>query len=227
MFDDMKLSSNLLDTAPHFTRGSKQPLAGEAEVVIVGAGLTGCSAALALANKGAKVLVCEPDTEPFSTDLLDRLLPRRRNTVDTKNLVNYFRTTPDNRLLFGGRARFAVCIPKSDTKSGAILREALGEVFPEINDARIDYCWGGMVDMARDRLPRAGERNGIYFSMGYSGHGTQMSTYMGQLMADVMVGRPEAKPWRGFAWPAIPDPFGKPWFLPLVGAYYQLRDRLA
>jgi glycine/D-amino acid oxidase-like deaminating enzyme len=84
-----------------------------------------------------------------------------------------------------------------------------------------------MVDMTRDRLPRAGERNGVYFSMGYSGHGTQMSTYMGRIMADVMDGRTELNPWRGFDWPAIPGHFGRPWFLPLVGAYYRLRDRFA
>jgi glycine/D-amino acid oxidase-like deaminating enzyme len=164
-------------------------------------------------------------TEPLAVDLLDRLIPRRRNAVDTKNLVNYFRTTPDNRLLFGGRARFAVSNPASDQKSGAILRAALHDVFPELRDARIDYCWGGMVDMTRDRLPRAGQRNGIYYSMGYSGHGTQMSTLMGTIMAEVMDGRVELNPWKDFAWPAIPGHFGKPWFLPLVGAYYRIKDR--
>lgn len=170
---------------------------------------------------GAFIIV----TEPLPVDLLDRLLPRRRMTVNTRNLVNYFRVTPDNRLLFGGRARFAASNPKSDAKSGAILRASMIEVFPELGETRIDYCWGGMVDMTRDRLPRAGERDGVYFSMGYSGHGTQMSTYMGRIMADVMDGRPELNPWREFDWPAIPGHFGRPWFLPLVGAYYRLRDR--
>ncbi|MCK5931980.1 MAG: FAD-binding oxidoreductase [Fulvimarina manganoxydans] len=165
-------------------------------------------------------------TEPLPVETLDRLVPRRRNCVDTKNLVNYFRTTPDNRLLFGGRARFAVSNPASDQKSGAILRASLNEVFPELRDARIDYCWGGMVDMTRDRLPRAGERDGIYYSMGYSGHGTQMSTLMGTIMADVMDGQAEANPWKNFDWPAIPGHFGKPWFLPVVGAYYRIKDRL-
>lgn len=172
---------------------------------------------------GAFIIV----TEPLSTDVLDRLLPRRRMTTDTKNLVNYFRNTPDNRLLFGGRARFAVSNPKSDAKSGAILREAMVEVFPELADARVDYCWGGMVDMTRDRLPRAGERDGVYYSMGYSGHGTQMSTYMGRIMAEVMDGRAELNPWRDMDWPAIPGHIGPPWFLPLVGAYYRLIDRFA
>ena len=63
-------------------------------------------------------------TEPLPIATLDRLLPRRRMAVDTKNLVNYFRTTPDNRLLFGGRARFAISNPASDEKSGAILQAA-------------------------------------------------------------------------------------------------------
>jgi len=166
-------------------------------------------------------------TEPLPAATLDRLMPRRRMATDTKNLVNYFRTTPDNRLLFGGRARFAVSNPASDEKSGAILRAALNGVFPELRDARIDYCWGGMVDMTRDRLPRAGERNGIYYSMGYSGHGTQMSTLMGTIMAEVMDGRTDLNPWKDFDWPAIPGHFGRPWFLPLVGAYYRLKDKLA
>lgn len=164
-------------------------------------------------------------TEPLPKQTLDQLLPRRRMAVDTKNLVNYFRTTPDDRLLFGGRARFAVSDPRSDAKSGAILEAALHEVFPALKRVRIDYCWGGMVDMTRDRLPRAGERNGVYYSMGYSGHGTQMSTLMGSLMAEVMDGRTELNPWKDLAWPAIPGHVGPPWFLPLVGAYYRLKDR--
>ncbi|MFC3282311.1 NAD(P)/FAD-dependent oxidoreductase [Litchfieldella rifensis] len=170
---------------------------------------------------GAFIIV----TEPLPVEVLDRLLPTRRMTVDTKNLVNYCRVTPDNRLLYGGRARFAVSNPKSDAESGAILRKSMVEMFPELADVRIDYCWGGMVDMTRDRLPRAGERNGIFYSMGYSGHGTQMSTYMGTVMAEVMDGRTELNPWKDFDWPAIPGHFGPPWFLPIVGAYFRLKDR--
>lgn len=163
-------------------------------------------------------------TEPLPVELLDRLTPRRRNTTDTRNFVNYFRTTADNRLLFGGRARFATSNSVSDVKSGAILRKSMVRVFPELADARIDYCWGGMVDMTRDRLPRAGEHNGLYYSMGYSGHGTQISTLMGGIMADVIDGRVDLNPLRDFDWPAIPGHFGWPWFLPLVGAYYRYRD---
>lgn len=169
---------------------------------------------------GAFIIV----TEPLSVELLDRLVPRRRMNTDTKNFVNYFRVTPDNRLLFGGRARFATSNPASDMKSGVILQKSLIDIFPELSGTRIDYCWGGMVDMTRDRLPRAGERDGLFYSMGYSGHGTHMSTYMGAIMAEVLNGRADLNPWRDFTWPAIPGHFGKPWFLPLVGAYYRFQD---
>ncbi|MFZ2994800.1 NAD(P)/FAD-dependent oxidoreductase [Sphingobium sp.] len=165
-------------------------------------------------------------TEPLSPARLDSLLPRRRNATDTRNFVSYFRVTPDNRLLFGGRARFAQSNARSDVKSGAILQRSMLDIFPSLSDARIDYCWGGMVDMTADRLPRAGEHDGLFYSMGYSGHGTQMSTYMGQIMAQVMDGNMAANPWRDFHWPAIPGHFGPTWFLPFVGAYYKLQDIL-
>ncbi|MEO8721969.1 MAG: FAD-binding oxidoreductase [Sphingobium sp.] len=164
-------------------------------------------------------------TEPLSVEQLNRLTPRRRNTVDTRNFVNYFRTTPDNRILFGGRARFSGRTDAaSDAKSGVLLRQSMLDVFPGLANTRIDYCWGGLVDMTRDRLPRAGERNGMFYSMGYSGHGTHMATYMGAIMAEVMDGRADLNPWRDFDWPAIPGHFGKPWFLPIVGAYYRFKD---
>ncbi|AXF06157.1 NAD(P)/FAD-dependent oxidoreductase [Paraburkholderia hospita] len=171
---------------------------------------------------GAFIIV----TEPLPLEQLDRLLPTRRMATDTKNFVNFFRVTPDNRMLFGGRARFATSNPSSDEKSGLILRQQMATVFPELANVRIDYCWGGMVDMTANRLPRAGERDGVYYSMGYSGHGTHMATLMGTLMAEIMDGRADLNPWKDFDWPAIPGYFGKPWFLPFVGAWYRLKDTL-
>ena len=165
-------------------------------------------------------------TEPLGAEVLDRLIPRRRNYVTSKNIGNYFRPTPDGRLLFGGRARFAMSNPTSDAKSGEVLRATLAEVFPELAKVRLDYCWGGLVDMTADRLPRAGEHDGLFYAMGYSGHGVQMSVRTGQAMAQVMNGAPQANPWRDLDWPAVPGHFGPPWFLPLVGAWYRLQDRL-
>lgn len=165
-------------------------------------------------------------TEPIDPAVLARILPRRRCYVTSKNVGNYFRATADNRLLFGGRARFAMSNPRSDEKSGRILRATLTQVFPQLAGVGIDYCWGGLVEMTADRLPRAGEHNGMFYSMGYSGHGVQMSVHMGQVMADVMEGRVAANPWCDLTWPAIPGHFGKAWFLPLVGAYFRLQDIL-
>jgi glycine/D-amino acid oxidase-like deaminating enzyme len=154
-------------------------------------------------------------------------MPGRRTMTTTKHIGNYFRLSPDNRLIFGGRARFAISGPASDARSGRILERAMRSVFPQLAGTRIDYCWGGLVDMTADRLPRAGEHEGLHFAMGYSGHGVQMAVHMGQVMAAMMGGRPAANPWRGMPWPAIPGHFGKPWFLPIVGAWYRVKDLLA
>jgi glycine/D-amino acid oxidase-like deaminating enzyme len=166
-------------------------------------------------------------TEPLDSSVCDDLLPARRMASNSKNLLNYFRITPDNRMLFGGRARFAMSNPQSDQKSGRILRDALVQTFPQLADVRIDYCWGGQVDMSLDRLVHAGEHDGVYYAMGYSGHGVQMATYMGHQMAEYMSGVPEANIWRDFEFRRIPGHFGPPWFLPFAGAYYKFKDRVS
>lgn len=163
-------------------------------------------------------------TEPLPDAVADDLMPTRRMASDSKNLIYYFRITPDQRLLFGGRARFSLSDADADRASGRILEKGMLKVFPQLRGTRIDYCWGGLVDMTMDRMPRAGEHDGLYYSMGYSGHGVQMSTYMGTRMAEVMTGNPEANIWRGLDWPAIPGYSGHPWFLPLAGAYYRFKD---
>ncbi|AZE17623.1 FAD dependent oxidoreductase [Pseudomonas chlororaphis subsp. aureofaciens] len=143
-------------------------------------------------------------TEVLPQALVERLLPHQRSYVTSRTIGNYFRLTPDNRLLFGGRARFAMSSPSSDAKSGKVLQAAMVQMFPQLAGVGIDYCWGGLVDMTSDRLPRAGERNGIYHAMGYSGHGVQMSVHMGQVMAEVMDGKASANPgktWRGRRFP--------------------------
>ncbi|SAL46051.1 FAD dependent oxidoreductase [Caballeronia sordidicola] len=165
-------------------------------------------------------------TEPLGRERLDALLPTRRSYVTSRTIGNYFRPSPDGRLLFGGRARFALSNPRSDEKSGRILLASLAQYLPQLADVRIDYCWGGLVDMTADRLPRAGQHEGLFYSMGYSGHGVQMSVHMGRVMADVMLGDATRNPWRVLDWPAIPGHFGHAWFLPLVGAYYRVQDIL-
>jgi glycine/D-amino acid oxidase-like deaminating enzyme len=165
-------------------------------------------------------------TEPLGKDLCDQIMPTRRMASTSMNLLNYFRITPDHRLLFGGRARFAMSNQQSDAKSGRILHKAMTEVFPQLTNARVDYCWGGLVDMSMDRMVHAGEQEGLFYSVGYSGHGVQMATYMGRQMAQYMDGTTTANPWRDLSFTRIPGHFGPPWFLPFAGAYYKFKDRV-
>ena len=175
---------------------------------------------LRIAPVGSFIIV----TEPLGKEVCDQLLPNRRMASDSKNLLHYFRITPDHRLLFGGRARFARSSQHSDEKSGRILQQAMISVFPQLAHARVDYCWGGLVDMSLDRMVHAGEQDGLYYSLGYSGHGVQMATYMGRQMAEYMNGAKDANPWRDFTFRWIPGHVGPPWFLPFAGAYYKFLD---
>ena len=167
-------------------------------------------------------------TRPLSETEVAATLPGDRTCVTSLNIGNYFRLSPDRRLIFGGRARFsAVSDPRSDAKSGEVLRRAMVQIFPHLAAVEIDYCWGGLVGMTRDRFPRAGEAEGMIYGMGYSGHGAQMSTLLGQVLADLALGRGGTNPLEGLDWPAIPAHSGKPWFLPLVGLWFGLKDRLS
>lgn len=177
-----------------------------------------------LINVGSFIVV----TEPLGEERARQLIPNARLVVDSKNIGHYIRLTPDHRLAFGGRARFAPSNPASDLKSGAVLKDEMAEIFPQLADVRIDYVWGGSVGFSWDRIPHAGEANGLYYSMGYCGHGVQMATYMGRAVAEMMDGHPAANPLRGLGFPKVPVPFynGTAWFLPFGGAYYRAKDRL-
>ena len=164
-------------------------------------------------------------TRPLTAAEAASVLPGNRTYVNSMNIGNYFRLSPDNRLIFGGRARFsATSDQRSDAKSGTILRAAMERMFPQLAGIDIEYCWGGLVDMTADRYPRAGREGGLWYAMGYSGHGAQLSTHLGTIMADAMLGRPDKNPMKHAPWPVVPGHFGKPWFLPFVGAYYKTLD---
>jgi glycine/D-amino acid oxidase-like deaminating enzyme len=165
-------------------------------------------------------------TEPLDERVASALLPRQRMAFDSKNFLYYFRTTMDRRLLFGGRAEFGR--PDADTtrRAAAILRKGMHTVFPELAGATIDYAWGGNVAFTRDQMPRAGQLEGLNYAGGYCGHGVAMATYLGEQIARRIAGEPIEHPLFDDRFPAIPMYSGDPWFLPLVGAYYQVKDWL-
>ena len=164
-------------------------------------------------------------TVPMPEEQFARILPGRRNVVTTRNIHNYFRTTADRRLIFGGRANFSQSSEKSDIRSGQILHAALTEIYPELENTEIDYCWGGNVDMSVDRLPHAGEWNGITYAMGLSGHGVQMSVHLGQLLGLRLAGQKVEIPVWNRPWQPIPAYGLATHFMPIVGAYYRAKDK--
>jgi glycine/D-amino acid oxidase-like deaminating enzyme len=165
-------------------------------------------------------------TEPLAPAQADAILPRRRMAFDSKNFLYYFRVTADGRLLFGGRAEFGRPDPASTRRAAATLRAGMVTVFPELAGVRVDYAWSGNVAFTRDQMPRAGLLDGMYYAGGYCGHGIAMATHLGEQIARRMAGEPIAHPFFDDRFPPIPMYSGTPWFLPLVGAYYQVKDWL-
>ncbi len=168
-------------------------------------------------------------TEVLPAPLAKELSPRNRMIYDSKNYLYYYRLTPDRRMLFGGRAAF---FPENDQtvrRSAELLRRGMISVYPQLADARVEYAWGGTLDFAFDIMPHAGQIDGMYYAVGYAGHGVAMATYQGQKIAELMASdennRPD-NPFVGIDFPGAPLGMynGKPWFLPLAGAWYKFLD---
>jgi glycine/D-amino acid oxidase-like deaminating enzyme len=165
-------------------------------------------------------------TQPLPEALSHELSPRNRMIYDSKNYLYYYRLTPDRRMLFGGRAAF---FPENDQtirRSAEILRRGMIEVYPQLRDAKIEYAWGGTLDFAFDIMPHAGQLDGVYYALGYAGHGVAMATYQGQKMAELIAGDKPENPFVGIPFPGAPLGLynGKPWFLPFAGMWYKFLD---
>lgn len=166
-------------------------------------------------------------TRPLADAEAQAIMPGNRTCVNSMNIGNYWRLSPDNRLIFGGRARFSARSDQtSDARAGAILRQAMCRVFPQLAQVEVTHCWGGLVDMTADRFPRAGQAQGLWYAMGYSGHGAQIATHLGEIVAEQIIGLRQGNPFDHLPWGAVPGHTGSPWFLPLVGLYYRARDVL-
>ena len=165
-------------------------------------------------------------TEVLPDALARQLSPRNRMIYDSKNYIYYYRLTPDNRMLFGGRAAFFPETGDSIRKSAEILQRGMIEVYPQLRDTKVEFVWGGTLDFAFDIMPHAGQIDGIHYALGYAGHGVAMATYQGHLMALEMAGESPENPFVGIPFPGAPLGLynGKPWFLPFAGAYYKFLD---
>jgi glycine/D-amino acid oxidase-like deaminating enzyme len=165
-------------------------------------------------------------TEILPEALAHEVSPRNRMIYDSKNYLYYYRLTPDRRMLFGGRAAF---FPENDQtvrRSAEILRRGMIDVYPQLHDTKIEYVWGGTLDFAFDIMPHAGQIDGMYYALGYAGHGVAMATYQGQKMAELIAGDKPENPFAGIPFPGAPLGLynGNPWFLPFAGMWYKFLD---
>lgn len=165
-------------------------------------------------------------TERLSDDLVKELIPNGRMIFDYRHYLNYFRLW-DNRMIFGGRAAFFPETSSTIRRSAEILRREMIQVFPQLKDAKVGYVWGGTLDFAFDRMTHVGEMNGVYYSLGYAGHGVAMATYLGKTVAEAMLkGTIKEHPFNLFPFPSAPLGLynGFPWFLPLAGTWHKILD---
>jgi glycine/D-amino acid oxidase-like deaminating enzyme len=164
-------------------------------------------------------------TEELDGRLVDRLFPGRRMISDSKRVLNYFRPSPDGRrVLWGGRASFSNAAPEA---AAPFLHRQMAAVFPELARTRITHAWTGNVAFTFDFLPHIGVQDGIHYAAGCQGSGVAMATWLGHNAALKLAGaanEPFALDGRSF--PTLPGYRGHPWFLPVVGGWYRLRDRV-
>lgn len=164
-------------------------------------------------------------TEPLGDDAA-RVLTRDIAVADSKFVVNYFRLSHDNRLLFGGGESYGDRFPKD---IAAKVRAPMTQIFPHLKTARIDYAWGGTLAITTKRLPYIARlAPDLLSASGYSGHGVGTATHAGQLMALAVTGQTA-----GFdtlaSLPVTPFPGGPALRTPLLSlamTWFALRDRL-
>ena len=165
-------------------------------------------------------------TEKLSDELAHELSPKKRMIFDYKHYLNYFRLW-DNRMIFGGRAAFFPETENTIARSAEILHREMIQVYPQLKDAKVEYVWGGTLDFAFDQMTHVGEEDGVYYSLGYAGHGVAMGTYLGKTVAEAMInGNINEHPFAQFNFPGAPLRLynGYPWFLPLAGIWHKILD---
>jgi len=165
-------------------------------------------------------------TERLSDELANEISPKNRMIFDSMHYLNYFRLW-DNRMIFGGRAAFFPESPNTIQRSAEILRREMIQVYPQLKDTKIEYVWGGTLDFAFDMMTHVGEMDGIYYSLGYAGHGVAMASHLGKTVAEAMLaGNIKEHPFAQFDFPGAPLGLydGFPWFLPFAGAWHKFLD---
>ncbi|MFL9865574.1 FAD-binding oxidoreductase [Paraburkholderia fungorum] len=143
-------------------------------------------------------------TEPLGARLKDAI-DTRAAVYDTRFAFDYYRPLPDTRILWGGRISVRDRAPEVIAR---LLRRDLLKVYPQLHDVRIEHAWGGLMSYARHKMPQIGRStDGIWYAVGFGGHGMAPTTVSGELLAAAIAGeRP------------IPDAFAAFGLTPVYGA---------
>ncbi len=165
-------------------------------------------------------------TEPLGYDRAKGIISNGAAVADSRFVVNYFRLTKDNRLLFGGGETYGYHFP-SDIQS--FVRKPMLEIFPQLADVRIDHGWGGTLAITAKRIPMLRRvTNTVLSASGYSGQGVSIATLCGKIAAEAICG--QAGRFDIFA--SIPTPafpggvlLRSP-LLALAMIWYSMRDRI-
>jgi glycine/D-amino acid oxidase-like deaminating enzyme len=165
-------------------------------------------------------------TEPLDPDVARSLIPKGRTISDTPRVLTYYRLSPDGtRVLFGGRARFTQVGPEV---SAPALHGMMLARWPQLKGVRVTHAWTGNTAFSFDFLPHMGmTEKGLHYAMGCNGSGVAMLSYLGaQVGRKILGGANSINAFDGRDFPTMPLYNGYPWFLPIVGSWYRLRDWL-
>jgi gamma-glutamylputrescine oxidase len=142
-----------------------------------------------LANKLMDIGTYIAATQPLGEERARSLITNNAAAADMNWILDYFRRSSDHRLLFGGRVSYSGIDPFD---SARVLRRRIAKVFPQLTDARIEYAWGGFLDITLNRAPHFGRLGpNAWFVQGLSGHGMVISGIAGKLVSEVIGGTAE------------------------------------
>jgi gamma-glutamylputrescine oxidase len=128
-------------------------------------------------------------TQPLGEDRARSLIRNGAAVADMNWILDYFRLTADHRLLFGGRVSYSGIDPFDSSR---VLRQRIAKVFPQLADARVDYAWGGYLDITTNRAPHFGRLGpNAWFIQGLSGHGMVIAGVAGKLASEAIAGNAE------------------------------------
>jgi gamma-glutamylputrescine oxidase len=128
-------------------------------------------------------------TERLGQARIESLMRENVAVSDVNFVLDYFRRSDDHRLLFGGRVSYS---GRDALNTARATRVRMLKVFPSLADAKIDYAWGGHVDITMSRAPDFGRlAPNVYYLQGFSGHGIALTGLAGRLVAETVAGQSE------------------------------------